>query len=39
MTAAVEFRISRLYGDVRAVDGLALAYAMEFSRCWVRPAR
>ncbi len=30
MTYAVEFQnVSRLYGDVRAVDGLALAYAME----------
>lgn len=40
MTYAVEFNdVSRLYGDVRAVDGVSIAIRDgEFSLCWGRPA-
>lgn len=41
MTYAVEFQnVSRLYGDVRAVDGVSIGIRDgEFSRCWVLRAR
>ncbi len=41
MTYAVEFNdVSRLYGDVRAVDGVSIAIrdGEFFSLCWGRPA-
>lgn len=40
MTYAVEFNnVSRLYGDVRAVDGVSIAINDgEFSLCWGHPA-
>ncbi|MGU3847969.1 hypothetical protein ACVZDH_01865 [Escherichia coli] len=40
MTYAVEFdNVSRLYGDVRAVDGVSIAIKMvSSSLCWGRPA-
>ncbi|UNA35785.1 ABC transporter ATP-binding protein [Klebsiella variicola subsp. variicola] len=41
MTYAVEFQnVSRLYGDVRAVDGVSIGIRDgEFSRCWGPPVR
>jgi hypothetical protein len=35
MTYAVEFNVSRLYGDVRAVDGVTIGIRDgSFSPCW-----